>query len=87
MDGASDSRLDVDSRTFSMIRLWPWLRLFRCAGVAMDARKLILCGLGLLVFTLGRYGLARLRGRVRGVPPPDPAGARRRHLAQLAGTE
>ncbi len=58
MDGASDSRLDVDTRTFSMIRLWPWLRLFRCAGVAMDARKLILCGIGLLVFTLGRNGFA-----------------------------
>ncbi|HEU5118716.1 MAG TPA: hypothetical protein VFT74_19130, partial [Isosphaeraceae bacterium] len=58
MDGASESRLDVDSRSFSMIRLWPWLRLFRCAGVAMDARKLILCGIGLLVFTLGRNGFA-----------------------------
>ncbi len=60
MEDTSEVRLEVETRTISMIRLWPWLRLFRCAGVAMDARKLILCALGLLAFTAGRYGIERL---------------------------
>lgn len=63
MDDASRPRPDIDPRPVPMVRRWPWLRLFRCAGVAMDARKLILCGLGLLVFWAGRNVLAHLSAR------------------------
>lgn len=60
MEEAPQAQIAVETRTVSMIRLWPWLRLFRCAGVAMDARKLILCALGLVVYSAGRFGLAFL---------------------------
>jgi hypothetical protein len=53
-----------------MDRVLAWGHLFRAVGVAIDARKLILAVLGLLVFHLGRAGLDQLFP----APAPVPAG-------------
>lgn len=37
--------------------LYPWVRLFRCVGLATDPKKLMLAALGLLVLNLGWRGL------------------------------
>ena len=56
------SRLDE----IPLERLFPWVRICRGVGVAIDANKLILAVLGLLVFHLGRQG-------TRPAPPPPRA--------------
>jgi hypothetical protein len=68
----------------SLEQLNSWIRLFRAPGVAIDAKKLLLAALGLIVFTLGRGGIDRLfsmsedTSRLDAVSPaflepPDPA--------------
>jgi hypothetical protein len=66
----------------SFERLFPWVRLFRGVGAAIDAKKLILAALGLILFSLGRGGLDRLFPRPGAIPetitpllagPPAPA--------------
>jgi hypothetical protein len=50
------SRLDENT----LERLFSWVRLFRGVGAAIDAKKLILAALGLLVFGAGSAGLDRV---------------------------
>lgn len=55
-------------------RLFPAVRLLRSAGIALEARKLILAALGLVVSGAGWYGLDRLFGpRGEAVAPFAPA--------------
>src|SRR4051812_42185511 len=58
----------------SIGRVFPWARLFRALGVSIDAKKLILAALGLLVFHLGRGGSDHLlhssAGRRVTIAPP-----------------
>ena len=56
------NRLDENT----LERMLSWTRLFRGVGVAIDAKKLILAVLGLLLFEAGREGLDRL------FPRPEP---------------
>ena len=56
------SRLDEST----LERMLSWTRLFRGVGAAIDAKKLILAMLGLLLFQAGREGLDRL------FPRPEP---------------
>ena len=56
------SRLDEQT----LERLFSWVRIFRGVGAAIDAKKLILAVLGLLVFQAGWAGLDRL------FPRPEP---------------
>ena len=56
------SRLDEST----LERMLSWTRLFRGVGAAIDAKKLILAVLGLLLFQAGREGLDRL------FPRPEP---------------
>src|SRR4051794_37012079 len=53
-------------------RLFPWVRLFRAVGVAIDAKKLFLAALGLIVFSLGRGGLDGLFSRSETTLNPAP---------------
>jgi hypothetical protein len=63
MDDQS-SRLDAQS----LERLFSWVRLVRGVGAAIDAKKLILAVLGLLLFQAGREGLDRLFPRPEPIP-------------------
>ena len=36
-----------DPSTISYVRLFPWIRLFRAVGLALDSKKLLLATLGL----------------------------------------
>jgi hypothetical protein len=67
------SRLDENT----LERMLSWTRLFRGVGAAIDAKKLILAVLGLLLFHAGREGLDRLFSRSDAIllhPWPSPGG-------------
>ena len=57
------SRLDEST----LERMLSWTRLFRAVGAAIDAKKLILAVLGLLLFQAGREGLDRFFPRSEAV--------------------
>lgn len=48
---------DPDAIRESLVRLCPWVRLFRAVGVATDPKKLILAALGLVLLHAGWAGL------------------------------
>ncbi|MBX6314182.1 MAG: hypothetical protein IRY99_14890, partial [Isosphaeraceae bacterium] len=49
-----------DLQEIPSLRLFPWLRLFRGIGLALDLKKLILAGLGMVLLWAGWAGLNRL---------------------------
>ena len=49
-----------DPNTISYVRLFPWIRLFRAVGLALDSKKLLLATLGMVLLGLGWGGLDRL---------------------------
>jgi hypothetical protein len=50
----------VESHEIRSLRLFPWVRLLRGVGLALDARKLVLAVLGLLLMAAGWYAIAAL---------------------------
>ena len=49
-----------DPNTISYVRLFPWVRLFRAVGLALDSKKLLLATLGMVLLGLGWGQLDRL---------------------------
>ncbi|QDT39482.1 hypothetical protein [Stratiformator vulcanicus] len=47
-------------RPVDYLRLFPWLRLFRAFGLALDPKKMFLGGVSLLLIVLGHWGIGAL---------------------------
>lgn len=60
------------------LRLFPWLRLFRCPGSAADPKRLVLAAVGILLLQVGWAGLDRVFPRPANAPGsanfPEPSG-------------
>ena len=50
----------VAKEQFNFHQMFPWLHLFRAFRIAIDLRKLMLAGLGLMLISLGNSGFAHL---------------------------
>src|SRR5690242_4409665 len=64
-----------DPREVSLVRLLPWLRLFRAPGVSFDFRKVILGAVGLVLLNAGWSLLDGLFPASPDVAPPPSLGA------------
>lgn len=58
-----------DPSTISYVRLFPWIRLFRAVGLALDSKKLLLATLGMVLLGLGWGQLDRLFPRSSAITP------------------
>src|SRR3954467_5654901 len=58
-----------DPNTISYVRLFPWLRLLRAPGLALDSKKLLLAALGMILLGLGWGQLDRLFPRAGEITP------------------
>lgn len=53
------------------LRLFPWLRLLRCPGAAIDPKRLMLAALGLLLLHVGWDALGRVFAPMDELSPPS----------------
>ncbi len=58
-----------DPSTISYVRLFPWIRLFRAVGLALDSKKLLLATLGMVLLGLGWGQLDRFFPRSSEITP------------------
>jgi hypothetical protein len=72
----------IETRPMTVSRLFPWIRLFRGPAIALDARKLLLAALGLVLLWTGWAGL----DRVFAYPLETATWLLPEELADLSGT-